>query len=351
MKTETFADHRPLPTGSNAATQSQTEARGIRYDISVAVVSFNTREILRRCLQTLEAEAGEIRTEILVVDNGSRDGSAEMVSREFPGVRLVAAGRNLGFAAANNLAIQQSSGRYVVLLNSDAFLCPGALAKAVEHMDREPRTGLGGGRLTGEDGSWQPSARQFPSVLNDFLSMTGLAHRFPKSKFWGRADRTWADPLEEACVDWVPGAFSIIRASVLDEIGLFDENFFLYYEEVDLCRRIKGAGYAVRYWPDVVIVHLGGESAKSVPQIARSKSGAQLTLWRLRSGYLYYRKHHGAAAWRSMAVESWWHALRYARNKWEGRAERALESRAVLTLVRRAWKDTEGGQLSPAKPW
>lgn len=320
-------------------------------DLSVVIVSFNTREVLRRCLKTLEAEAEQLSLEVLVVDNGSRDGSVDMVARDFPKVRLIHSGTNLGFGPANNLMFPAARGRYMVLLNSDAFLQPGSLRIAMDHMDRDPQTALGGGRLIGEDGAWQPSARQFPSIFNDLLSMTGLAYRYRQSRFWGRADRTWADPLEPTETDWVPGAFSIIRTSVLSEIHGFDQAFFLYYEEVDLCRRIKAAGYKIRYWPDIVVVHLGGESSKSMPNAARSASGAQLTLWRLRSGFLYYRKHHGSAAWRSMALEFGWHFLRFARNKLAGSSEKAAESRITASLIRRAWKDTDGGRKSPQQPW
>jgi GT2 family glycosyltransferase len=327
---------------------------GILFDLSVVIVSFNTREVLRKCLETLEAESQELSLEVLVVDNGSRDQSVEMVAADFPEVRLIHSGTNLGFAGANNLMFPQVRGRYVVLLNSDAFLRPGALRIALERMDAEPEVGLAGGRLIGEDGAWQPSARLFPSNFNDFLSLTGLAHRFRTSRFFGRADRTWADPLEETETDWVPGAFSILRSTVLERIGGFDEAFFLYYEEVDLCRRIKAAGFKIQYWPDIVVVHLGGESSKSMPNAARSASGAQLTLWRLRSGYLYYRKHHASAAWRSMAIEYGWHWLRLTRNRFSkrlGGQEKAAESRITMTLVRRAWKDTRGGRISPPRPW
>jgi GT2 family glycosyltransferase len=324
------------------------------FSLSVVIISFNTREVLRRCLAALETEGKQLALEVFVVDNGSRDGSLEMVARDFPRIRSIHAGRNLGFAAANNLVISQVSAPYVVLLNSDAFLRPGALQRALQHMEYEPGTGLAGGRLIGEDGSWQPSARQFPCLLNDFLSLSGLAHRFKKSRFWGRADRTWADPMQEAVADWVPGAFSIIRASVLRQVGAFDESFFLYYEEVDLCRRIKAAGYAVRYWPDIVVTHLGGESSKSMPHTVRSSSGAQLTLWRLRSGFLYYRKHHGSAAWRALALESGWHVFRFVRNRISrrpARRQKAAESRTMIALARQAWRETRGGRYSPPKPW
>ena len=206
-------------------------------------------------------------------------------------------------------------GRYTVLLNSDAFLRPGALSKAVEHMERNADVGLGGGRLIGRDNGWQPSARRFPSPLNDFLTLSGLAAKFPRSRLFGRFDRTWADPLEASEVDWVPGAFAIIRRHVLEEVGYFDEAFFLYYEEVDLCHRIKAAGYRIWYWPDIVLVHLGGESSKTVKRLSLSSAGSQLTLWRMRSALLYYRKHHGAlGAWIAKSTEMLWHGLRAWKN-------------------------------------
>ncbi len=127
---------------------------------------------------------------------------------------------NLGFGRANNLGFQSVRGRYAVLLNSDAFLTPGSLELSVAHIEANPRIGIGGGRLVGSDGSLQPSARMFPTVLNDLIVLSGLAARFPHSRFFGRFDRTWADEHEAAEVDWVPGAYSIIRREVLAEVGL-----------------------------------------------------------------------------------------------------------------------------------
>jgi GT2 family glycosyltransferase len=318
-------------------------------DLSVVIVSFNTRDLLRECITSLLRECEGISSEVFVVDNVSRDGSADMVEREFPTVRLIRSDVNLGFAAANNRAFPLCTGRYIVLLNSDAFLHPGALRLALAHMDAEPSTGLGGARLVGRDGSWQPSARKFPSPLNDFLTLTGLAARFPHSRFFGRFDRTWADPNAAADVDWVPGAFSIIRREALAKAGYFDEIFFLYYEEVDLCRRIKQAGFRIRYWPDVVVVHYGGESSKTVQTLKLSSSGSQLALWRMRSAFLYYRKHHGPAAWCAREVEKVWHQIRAWKNK--ASPDKAEESRALVSLLDRAWKETAGGSSSPARPW
>jgi GT2 family glycosyltransferase len=322
-------------------------------DASVIIVSFNTREMLRECILTLQREAGDVAYETIVVDNASRDGSADMVAAEFPEVRLIRSKINLGFAAANNRAFEIARGRYIVLLNSDAFLLPDALPLSVQHMDANPRAGLGGGRLVGRDRSLQPSARMFPSPLNNLFIMSGLAARFPKSRWLGRMDRTWADPLDPAQVDWVPGAYSIIRRSLLDRIGFFDERFFFYCEEVDLCRRIKAANSEVWYWPDIEVIHLGGESAKTMKSLRISSS--QIELWRVRAGLLYFRKHHGAyGAWSIRLIESRWNWLRAARNSVSRSVERnakVAECRAAIATIKQAWADTRGGKISPTRPW
>ncbi|MGD0796994.1 MAG: glycosyltransferase family 2 protein [Acidobacteriaceae bacterium] len=325
-----------------------------QYEASVVIVSFNTRETLRECLESVLVETEGLRSEILVVDNNSRDGSAEMVEREFPGVRLIRAGTNLGFGSANNLALQQARGRYFVLLNSDAFFRSGALATAIRHMDENPDCGLAGGRLIGRDGQLQPSARSFHTIFDDLITLSGLAARFPKSRFFGRFDRTWADPNEPAEVDWVPGAFCIIRPSALVRVGLFNPIFFLYYEEVDLCLRIKRAGYRIWYWPDVFVVHIGGESSRQMTDLKFSSSGAQVVLWRMRSTLLYYRMYHGWKVHAAKWLELTFYAGRVARNYFSRdpvRQERSRSSRTLIQLMNQAWNDTQGGTVSPPRPW
>jgi GT2 family glycosyltransferase len=321
-------------------------------DASIVIVSFNTRDLLRECIGTLYREACGVNIETIVVDNASKDGSADMVAAEFPALRLIRSETNLGFAAANNRGFKVARGRYVVLLNSDAFPKTDALRLSVEKMDRAPQVGLAGARLIGRDGSWQPSARMFPSILNDFLTLSGLAAKHPHSQFFGRFDRTWADQMQPAPVDWVPGAFSIIRRDLLERIGYFDERFFLYYEEVDLCRRIKAAGYQIWYWPDVVVVHLGGESSKTVKRLSMSSSGSQLTLWRMRAAFLYYRKHHGfAGAFCAMNSEAQWHRLRafLARRRHDPDSlAKAEESQILVAAAGQAWQTPMAA--SPARP-
>ena len=325
-----------------------------RFDISLIIVSFNTRDVLRESLESVQRETGNLRIEIFVVDNNSHDGSVEMIETEFPHVHILRSQVNLGFGAANNVALEIAQGRYVVLLNSDAFLCPESLQLSVDHMDRNPEVGLAGGRLVGRDFLLQPSARMFPSILSDFLVLTGLAHKFPKSRFFGQFDRTWADPMQAAEVDWVPGAFSIIRAEALRKVGFFDPEFFLYSEEVDLCRRIQSAGYKILYWPDIVVIHIGGESSRQIKTLEMSSAGAQLIRWRMRSTLLYYRKHHGACAWMAKMLELALYHLTEFRNSLSSdpaRKERARRNRNLARLMHQAWEDTQGGRVSPPRPW
>jgi GT2 family glycosyltransferase len=322
--------------------------------VSIVIVSFNTQKVLRECLQSIERESVGLEIDVWIVDNNSSDGSPEMVEREFPYVQLIRSRTNLGFGAANNAALERVRGRYVVLLNSDAFLCPDSLRLAVQHMDQQPEVGLGGARLVGRDYSWQPSARMFPSIWTDALVMTGLSGRFPKSRVFGHFDRTWADQSAPAAVDWVPGAFSIIRAEVLERVGFFDPAFFLYSEEVDLCRRIRAAGYQIWYWPDIVVIHIGGESSRQIKTMEMSSSGAQLIRWRMRSTLLYYRKHHGSAAWMAKALETTLYRLTELRNALSNdprRKARAREHRNLALLMKQAWQDTSGGRVSPPRPW
>jgi len=319
--------------------------------LSVIIVTYNSAPLLRSCLDSLRAQTLAGDFEIIVVDNASRDESAAIIRAEYPEVQLIASDVNLGFGNANNLAMTEAQGRFIVLLNPDAVLPADALERALQHMEENADVGMGGGLLQGTQGELQPSARQFPSLLNDGLTLSGLANRYPKSRFFGRFDRSWADPLQATAVDWVPGAFAILSRSLLEKISLFDPRFFLYYEEVDLCRRIHQAGFKVYYWPDLVITHIGGASSETVGEMAFSSSGKQLTLWRMRSQLLYYRKWHGLVySWLVKVLEQAWHGMRAWRNG-SCAPDKAAESRHVIQLWRQAWQETQGGRISPPQPW
>jgi len=326
----------------------------VHFDVSIIIISFNTRDLLRECLTAVLNEVASLRCEILVVDNASSDGSADMVAREFPAIQLLRSDINLGFGRANNLALARARGRYYVLLNSDAFLAPGALQRSIAHMDANPTCALGGGLLVGRDGAMQPSARSFHSVTGDAIVLTGLAAKFPRSRIFGSFDRTWADARLPSPVDWVPGAFSILRPQALRKTGFFDPAFFLYYEEVDLCLRLKRAGYSVWYWPDVVITHIGGESSRQLTSLDFSSTAAQVVLWRMRSTLLYYRKHHGIRARLAFWMERSLYAVSMLRNSFstdDKRVARKQHFRTQRTLLLQAWKDTDGGRISPPRPW
>jgi GT2 family glycosyltransferase len=327
---------------------------------SIVVVSFNTRDLLRQCLQSLLDECARLpaplSAEILVVDNASSDGSARMVETEFSAsavpVRLFRSTVNLGFGAANNLALEAAAGRYPVLLNSDAFFHPGALARAIARMDANPAAGIGGARLVGRDGENQPSARFFHSVWRDALVLSGLSESVAQPRALRSSGSGSLAP--EIAVDWVTGAFMILRREALAKTGLFDPAFFLYCEEVDLCRRVKAAGFRVLYWPDVVVTHLGGESSRTVRAHVFSEAEAQVVLWRMRSTLLYYRKHHGVQAWLARWLEEGLYTLRRLRNRYSrlpARRERAQEAALLLRLMRQAWRETQGGRVSPPRPW
>jgi GT2 family glycosyltransferase len=325
-----------------------------QFDASIVIVSFNTVELTRECLRSVYDEAAGLRVEVLVVDNASADGSAEMIEREFPQVKLTRSATNLGFGVANNVALEQASGKYLVLLNTDAFFKPGSLVRAIEHMEAAPECGLGGARLVGRDGAPQPSARRFHSVWRDLCVLTGVAGQHANSPLLGGIDRTGEELNHAASVDWVPGAFSIIRPEALAKVGLFDPAFFLYYEEVDLCKRIKAAGYTIMYWPDIEVVHIGGESSRKLKSLEFSSQAAQVVLWRMRSTLLYYRKHHGAQAWLAKWLELGLYrvtVLRNALSSEPARKERGKRYETLARLMQQAWNDTRGGRVSPPAPW
>jgi GT2 family glycosyltransferase len=303
-------------------------------------------------LSRLRTEIATLDAEVVLVDNASSDGTVRAVRDDHPWVRVIASAANLGFAAGNNLAARHARGRHLMLLNPDALPAPGTLRRGIELMENQPRCGLGGGELRGPDGSRQPSARMFPTLRDEFFTLTGLAARYPRSRLFARLDRRWADPDQPAQVDWIPGAFVFIRASVWRWLGGFDERFFMYYEEVDLCRRLRAVGMQVHYWPELKATHIGGASARTVAHARVSRAGSQLESWRMRSALLYYRKQHGAlAAALAHALEHGWHRLRQLKARVRGQEERALEFAQHCRQLAQAWQDTGGGRHCPARPW
>ena len=325
-------------------------------DLSLLIVTYNSAPLMDALLSQLKAEIDSAsfgwKAEVVLLDNGSRDGTAELVATLHPWVKLVPNSVNLGFAAGNNLAARSASGRYLLLLNPDAVPAPGALAQGIALMDAHPEAGMAGGELRNTRGEREPSARMFPTLRDEIFTMSGLAAKYPQSRLFARLDRRWADPEQDAAVDWIPGAFVFLPRSVFQKMGGFDERFFMYYEEVDLCRRLQHSGYSVLYWPRLKAVHIGGASAKTVTSARVSRAGSQLESWRMRSAMLYYRKHHGlAGALGLMAIEGGWHTLRGLRAALRQQTDKSSEMAMHCKQLRQAWADTQSGSSSPAKPW
>lgn len=283
-------------------------------DLSIIIVSFNTRQETRECLKSIREHAGNINHEIFVVDNNSKDGSADMVAFEFPFVQLIRHSTNKGFAGGNNPALEKAKGRYVLLLNSDALLTKDSLSNALSHMDENPKIGVLGGKLLNLDGTLQPSARMLPSPVNKFLHVTGLASKFSGSKWFGRADFSWWDYSRPLNVGWVVGAFFLIRKETLSEVGFLDERYFLYFEEIDFCMRVQRAGWDVVCYPKTEIIHWGGKSSATVNE-ELSEKGNQLIPIRIKSEFRYYSKWHGVfSVIVSAGIEVFWNTAIILRN-------------------------------------
>jgi N-acetylglucosaminyl-diphospho-decaprenol L-rhamnosyltransferase len=249
-------------------------------ELTVVVVSYNTRALLERCLASLERSRG-VTTRVVVVDNASKDGSAEMVRERFPGVELRAVDRNLGFAGANNVVLREVTTPYVLLLNPDTEVLDDAPAALVRFLRAHPRAGVVGGRLVYGDGSFQHSVFAFPSLLQVFLDVFPVNHRLTSSRLNGRYSRdAYAHPFQ---ADHPLGACMCLRR---EAVQLMDEGFFMYSEEVDLCRRIKAAGWEIWYTPDAKVIHHEGQATRQF----RGEMLVQLH----KSRYRFYAKHHGA---------------------------------------------------------
>ena len=260
-----------------------------QMDISVIIVSYNTAGLLEKCVANLRlAIQDSLRVEIIFVDNASKDNSVEVIKTKFPECRLLVNEQNVGFGRANNQALLLATGRYILLLNTDAFVASDTLSKTAAYMDANPRCGILGVRLEGRDGVLQPCCRYFPTPWNTFLRRTGLSRRFAGTRMVD--DLAWPHDSVRAC-DWVVGCYYLLRRELVEEVGLFDPRFFLYFEEVDHCFAARKHGWDVVFFPHTTVIHLGGESAKSVGAV--TKSGQQLERLQVESELLYFRKNFG----------------------------------------------------------
>ena len=234
--------------------------------LSVVFLNYNTRDLTRQALSSVLAAAEGLEVEIFVVDNASADGSADMVAEEFPQVKLICNEANVGFAAGNNVALRQVAGEYALLINTDTIVRRDALRTMVEFLDAHPEAGACGCKILDPDGTLQlDSRRGFPTPLAAFCKMSGLSRLFPKHPLIAHYHMTYLDPEQTAEVEVLSGSCMMVRKAAMDEVGLLDEDYFMYGEDIDWCYRFHQAGWKIYYVPTTEIIHFRGESGRGVP--------------------------------------------------------------------------------------
>jgi N-acetylglucosaminyl-diphospho-decaprenol L-rhamnosyltransferase len=283
----------PPPGGTSATPQ---------VDVSVLVVNYNTEHLLAPMWDALTYARRALNLQVIVIDNASRDRSVALLRDDprYAQAEVITNSVNVGFGRANNQGVPLATGRYLLLLNTDAFVAPDTLQSTVDYMDAHPQYGVLGVQLVGRDGQAQPSCRYFPTPWNVFLLRSGLGKFFPPVQ--PVDDLAWDHGSPREC-DWVPGCYLLIRGAAVDSVGLFDPRFFMYCEEVDLCRRVKQAGWGVVFFNGTRVVHLGGESAKSDGPV--TPGGQQISALQIESELLYFRKHYGPLGLAGFVLLDW----------------------------------------------
>jgi GT2 family glycosyltransferase len=265
-------------------------------DVSIVVISYNTRKLLRECLRSIEGTLQQIDGEAIVVDNASADGSPDMVAAEFPSCRLIANTDNVGFACACNQGITEATGRFLLLLNSDAFISAQALQVLIDFMNRIPRAGICGPQLLFEDGKWQRSFGRIESPLHAFLAATGVVSLV---RLFDMIRWQMKGPRRPRQVEYVDGACMYIRRAAFEDIGPLDDRFFFFVEDMDYCLRARRKGWQVYYVPASQVVHLRGQSASSKDLIYSERL-------KRRSLRTFITEHYGPKSWKRYLRWSRW---------------------------------------------
>ncbi len=256
--------------------------------VSVVIVTYNVSDLVIQCLQSVILSEVTFGLEIIVIDAGT-DGSADRIRSRYPGITVIEAPENPGFATASNLGLRRSRGNFLLLLNPDTIIPPNALSLAVAGLEANPGHGIVGPKLVRADGTLDLSARRsFPTPRIALYHFLGLPRRFPEVREFGAYNLTYLDPDKPAIVDAVAGSFMMVRREALEIAGLFDESFWMYGEDLDLCLRIGKAGWKARYVPSIVVTHLKGQSSRTRPW--------RCTIEFYRAMHIFYRKHQSPQA-------------------------------------------------------
>jgi len=228
-------------------------------DISFSITNYNTKDFLGSCIDSVINGVKEHSNEIIVVDDASSDGSAAMIREKFPQVKIIENEINMGYVKSNNIGIRASSGRYIMSLNSDTVVLDGSIDKIIRFLDNNPNAGAAGPKLLNSDGSIQLQARRgFPTPINSLFYFSGLSRLFLNNKLMGGYLLTYLDDKATTEVDSLCGAAMIVKRDVIDKVGLMDESYFMYGDDIDWCYRMKQAGWKVYYLPEAEIIHYGG---------------------------------------------------------------------------------------------
>ena len=274
-------------------TKAWGDQRNTVMKLSVVILCWNDLKVVRDCLASIYKETRETEFEVIVPDNGSTDGSVEMIRREFPQARVIENGKNLRFAKGNNVGMEASRGEYVLILNPDTIIHDGALDKVVAFAEKHPEAGAVGCRVVFADGSFQRCMRPLNTPRSEWFSALGLGWLARISGWFHAGEYIGWDGNSERTVGWLAGCFLLVRGELLQRLGGFDPQFFYYFEDTDLCKRIWDAGYKILYTPEARITHLVGESTKKRFRPLGFTLDAEITR------YLYFYKHHGARGARS----------------------------------------------------
>lgn len=255
--------------------------------LSIVIVNYNVKEFLEQALQAIERATANLNAEVFVVDNHSVDESPRMVREKYPWVHLIVNEENVGFATANNQGLRAASGDYLLMLNPDTLVQEDTFTTMVQYLDEHPAVGMAGCKILNPDGTLQLACRRsFPTLRVALPKIFGLSRLFPRSRFFGRYNLTYLDPDQETSVDAISGSFMMARREAVDQVGLLDESFFMYGEDLDWCYRFKQAGWDVKYVPHTKIIHYKGESSKF------AAFDSFITFYRAMD--LFVRKHFGS---------------------------------------------------------
>jgi len=254
-------------------------------ELSIVIVNYNAKKYLEQCLGSIYKSSPQINFELILIDNGSIDNSTFMVKEKFPMVKLIENRKNEGFVKAVNKGIKLCKAKYVLSLNNDTFIYQNSLGELLKFMNSHPEVGICGPKVLNSNGTIQHQCKRgFPTISSAFYYFLGLHKYFPKSKTFGHYLMTYLNPEEISEVDSVSGACLMVKREIIEQVGLLDEDYIMYGDDLDLCYRIKKIGLKVYYVPTAQIIHYGGVSSQKLPYKG--------VIWFYRAMYIFYKKHY-----------------------------------------------------------